>query len=333
MEIVMRRLGELVSETAERLRTGHATIYSVTNSDGFVPSLDRFDKQVFSADTSSYKVVKHQDLAYNPSRINVGSVAICNDPAGGAVSPMYVIVRCNAQLSPEYLLHFLKSDLGQQEIRRRTEGSVRFQLKFRDLCQIAIPLPNLAEQERIVALLDEADALRKLRAQADQRTADLIPALFHDMFGDPATNPMGWPTSFFGDLLQEGLRNGVSPSKNGAYSRWVLTLSAITGSVFEGAARKLAAFTYENNPNSIVKENLFLICRGNGNLRLVGRAKFSNALTTPTIFPDTMIAASPDRERISNHLWGFEEGILISDDECPKPDAASSKIRHRRPGS
>lgn len=42
-------------------------------------------------------------------------------------------------------------------------------------------------------LLDEADAIRKLRAQADQRTADLIPALFHKMFGDPVTNPMGWP--------------------------------------------------------------------------------------------------------------------------------------------
>ena len=51
-----------------------------------------------------------------------------------------------------------------------------------------MPVPPLAEQERIVKLLDEADELRKLRAQADRRTADLIPALFHEMFGDRRIN-------------------------------------------------------------------------------------------------------------------------------------------------
>jgi type I restriction enzyme S subunit len=52
----------------------------------------------------------------------------------------------------------------------------------------------LPEQERIVKLLDEADALQKLRAQSDRRASDLIPALFHEMFGDPESNPFGWPT-------------------------------------------------------------------------------------------------------------------------------------------
>jgi type I restriction enzyme S subunit len=51
--------------------------------------------------------------------------------------------------------------------------------------QLSIPVPPLAEQERIVKLLDEANELRKLRAQADRRTAALVPALFHEMFGDP----------------------------------------------------------------------------------------------------------------------------------------------------
>ena len=56
---------------------------------------------------------------------------------------------------------------------------------LKQMPSIDIPVPPLAEQERIVKLLDEADELRKLRAQADRRTADLIPALFHEMFGDP----------------------------------------------------------------------------------------------------------------------------------------------------
>jgi len=69
-------LGEFIEERTERLRENSATIYSVTNDSGFVRSLDLFDKQVFSADTSNYKCVGFCDLAYNPSRINVGSVAM-----------------------------------------------------------------------------------------------------------------------------------------------------------------------------------------------------------------------------------------------------------------
>lgn len=187
-------LGECVSEVRDRLGDGQRTIYSVTNDRGFISSLEVFDKQVFSADTSNYKAVRHRDLAYNPSRINVGSVALCPDRKGGAVSPMYVIVRCREDLLPEYLLHFLKSPLGLAEINARCEGSVRFQLKFKDLQRIPIFIPVRTEQERIVRILDEADVLRQRRTHADHRTAEFIPALFDRMFGDPLSNPRHWPT-------------------------------------------------------------------------------------------------------------------------------------------
>ena len=65
--------------------------------------------------------------------------------------------------------------------------------KSSEVAKIQIPVPPLEEQERIVKLLAEADKLRKLRAQADRRTVDFIPALFHDMFGDPVENPEGYP--------------------------------------------------------------------------------------------------------------------------------------------
>jgi type I restriction enzyme S subunit len=74
-------------------------------------------------------------------------------------------------------------------------------MKTSDLARLQLPVPPLAEQERIVRLLDESDELRKLRAQADRRTDALIPALFHDMFGDPDTNPFGWPVTRAGDLM------------------------------------------------------------------------------------------------------------------------------------
>jgi type I restriction enzyme, S subunit len=138
-----------ISEVSIRKGDTPAEILSVTNTDGFVRSLDVFDKQVFSQDTNNYKLVRFDDLAYNPSRINVGSVARCQFPEGGAVSPMYVVVRCQESLLPQFLLYFLKSDIGRQHISHRCVGAVRFQLRFGDLEQIELPLPPCHEQERI----------------------------------------------------------------------------------------------------------------------------------------------------------------------------------------
>jgi type I restriction enzyme S subunit len=72
-------------------------------------------------------------------------------------------------------------------------GTTRAKLTQSDLMRVEVPVPPLAEQERIVKLLAEADELRKLRVRADRRASSLIPALFHEMFGDPETNPKRWP--------------------------------------------------------------------------------------------------------------------------------------------
>jgi type I restriction enzyme S subunit len=107
----------------------------------------------------------------------------------------------NGDLLPRYLLQFLLSKatyFAQSGVGATVKG-----LTVADYQRLSVPVPPLAEQERIVALLDEADELRKLRAQADRRTADLIPALFHEMFGSPATNPRGWPIQSIGSLFDD----------------------------------------------------------------------------------------------------------------------------------
>jgi type I restriction enzyme S subunit len=78
-----------------------------------------------------------------------------------------------------------------------------------DVERLQIPLPPLSEQRRIVEILDQADALRKKRAEADAKAARILPALFYKMFGDPATNPKGWPVRPLGDLIQFGPQNGL----------------------------------------------------------------------------------------------------------------------------
>lgn len=90
-------------------------------------------------------------------------------------------------------------------LRSGSQGSAQGVITREMLANIPMPLPPLAEQERIVRLLDEADELRKLRAQADRRAADLIPALFHEMFGEVDSNNKKWPMVRFAEIGESRL--------------------------------------------------------------------------------------------------------------------------------
>jgi type I restriction enzyme S subunit len=103
-------------------------------------------------------------------------------------------------------------------------------MKTSELAKLQIPVPPLAEQKRIAKLLDEADELRKLRAQADRRTADLIPALFHQMFGDPThIEKMRWPFRPVGEFarVSYGLADKLDSSTKPEIGTRILTISNI----------------------------------------------------------------------------------------------------------
>lgn len=114
------------------------------------------------------------------------------------------IVFRSPQLHPRFLRYFLAGDPFHGRFMQTVAGvgGSLLRAKATEVAKIEFPLPPLAEQERIVKLLDEADALRKLRTQADRRTADLIPALFHEMFGDPVSNSLSWQQAPLGTFLE-----------------------------------------------------------------------------------------------------------------------------------
>ena len=324
----IKSLGEFVEERTDRLDQDSTTMYSVTNESGFVRSLDLFDKQVFSANTSNYKRVGFRDLAYNPSRINVGSVAICEDRDGGAVSPMYVIVRCVPGFLPRYLLHFLKSEAGLQHIRRRCEGAVRFQLKFRDLCAIPILAPPLIEQERIVKLLDEADELRKLRAQADRRTADFIPAIFHEMFGDSILNPRGLPLV---RVMQAGRvqlgRQRAPKYQTGKFTRPYVRVANILEDRIDVSDLLSMDFDEGDFERYRLKYGDILLNEGQST-ELVGRPAMWRDEVPDCCFQNTLIRFQPDRSRV---LPDFALGVMLTlfrQGEFAKMSSKTSNVAH-----
>jgi type I restriction enzyme, S subunit len=99
-------------------------------------------------------------------------------------------------------------------------------IAFSDVKRIPVPVPPLGDQERIVKVMNKADDLRKLRTHADRRTVALLPALFHEMFGDPTTVGNRWPTVPLKSLGKVTTGN-TPPRKNpeffGDFIEWVKT--------------------------------------------------------------------------------------------------------------
>lgn len=109
------------------------------------------------------------DFAYNPARINVGSIARLTSFEQGIVSPMYICFRTMSNIIPEYLEHFFETKYFNSEMINRLEGSVRTCLSWEGLCDIPITIPPIDEQKHIgdrITKLSDKIALEKQYREA-----------------------------------------------------------------------------------------------------------------------------------------------------------------------
>ncbi|MBW4642998.1 MAG: restriction endonuclease subunit S [Goleter apudmare HA4340-LM2] len=208
------------------------------------------------------------------------------------------VLRSKVEADVKYLFYYLR------QLNLPDGGYDRH---FKYLKRSHILLPPLEEQHRIAGILDRAQYLISKRREAIAQLDTLTQAFFFEMFGDPVTNPKGWPSIYFKDLLSMPLRNGVSLSNTGKVTSKVLTLSAITGNAFDETAWKTSTFQSVPPITQRVDQSDFLVCRGNGNIQLVGKGYFPTQQMPEVTFPDTMIAARISPELIERqflqHIW------------------------------
>lgn len=120
-------------------------VLGVSNVDGITTT-----SHVKSNDLSGYLVIEPNTFAYNPYRINVGSIGLTPNNVFGVVSPAYIVFKVReGKLIPELLLEFLKSFDGLQQINKYARGTVRKALRFDDLCKIEVNFPDYNEQKNI----------------------------------------------------------------------------------------------------------------------------------------------------------------------------------------
>ena len=153
------KLKDVIKEVNQRNKGEKVKrVLSVTNSRGFVSQDEYFEGTVHSANIANYKIVRKNQFAYNPSRVNVGSIDILKDYEDGALSPMYVVFEVDTtKLLPEYFKYYFQTNRFYENVKNNTQGSVRNSLSFKALSNFDYLLPPIEEQERIVKILGNID--------------------------------------------------------------------------------------------------------------------------------------------------------------------------------
>lgn len=229
------RLGDIASELTGRISSNHSglKVFGVQKGVGLTA-----ETRYASADVSKYKLIEPGDFAYNPMRLNIGSIGMCRHELGpGLVSPDYVAFRLNDSVDPNFLAYYTETQAWREWVERAGGGSVRIRIYFANLAEMVVRFPDLKSQKSAVAVLrsidDRIENLRQINvtldamAQAvfkswfvdfdpvraksegreprnmDAATAALFPAEFEN--SQLGLIPKGWRARPFGMLLRHSI--------------------------------------------------------------------------------------------------------------------------------
>lgn len=163
----IKRLGKLTVRTSRRNKgIEDIPACSINNQKGFVPQDEQFDGGSYiNLDKTAYKVVLKGEFAYNPARINVGSIGRLNRADKAIVSSLYVCFKLHEKNNGIYFQNWFDSYDFSKEVIRNLEGSVREYLFYENFSNIKMPLPPVPEQEKIAEILTQCDKVIELKKQ------------------------------------------------------------------------------------------------------------------------------------------------------------------------
>lgn len=170
----IRKMGALTEEYKVRNKSKlPLEIYSVNNEVGFLPQSEQFEDAGYlnETDTSIYMIVPPNYFAYNPARINVGSIGYQNVGHDVQVSSLYEVFKTTNELDDGFLWHWFHTPIFNKAVQRLQEGGVRQYYYYDKLKETSITLPCLEEQQSIAAFLSTID---EVITESAKEVADLV---------------------------------------------------------------------------------------------------------------------------------------------------------------
>lgn len=134
-------LGEVTINNRTKTESNNYQVLSAVNTGNLILSEDYFTKQVYSKDQSKYVIVKKNEFAYNPARVNIGSIGMNEYDFDGCVSPVYVVFKTEENYHWFFKM-FIKTEIFKNEVLKRASGSVRQVLNYRDFELIKMIYPR-----------------------------------------------------------------------------------------------------------------------------------------------------------------------------------------------
>ncbi len=198
------RLGDVCQQARETVKPGQRDDLRYIGLETIEAGTGRFvdgelSKTPESPQANSFRFGP-EHLLYGKLRPYLNKVALPDFE--GKCSTEIIPLLPTADALRSYLAYFLRTPRIVEQISERTAGARMPRTDMDFLFSLSVPLPPIDEQRRIVDLLARAEGIVRLRREASMKAAELIPALFLDMFGDPATNPKGWAEHSLGDIAE-----------------------------------------------------------------------------------------------------------------------------------
>lgn len=243
------------------------------------------------APSRARKLIRRGDVLVSTVRPNLNAVAMVPAELDGQVaSTGFCVLRVTDQALPEYLYYFTRAKAFADSLSSLVAGAMYPAVTDSQVLDQELLLPIVTEQHRIVDLLSRAEGIVRLRREATKRAAELIPALFHDMFGNPATNPKAWRVASLGDIIVDGPQNGLY--KHGSlYGEGtpILRIDAFyDGRLRDIKALKRVRATPEECSKFRLQHRNIVINRVNS-VEYLGKSAIIPPLDEPTVFESNMM--------------------------------------------
>ncbi len=181
-----KRLGDVTKVVNRRNKSNRQLpIYSISNKEGFVLQSEQFsdvDSVKRGYDISLYKIVTSNTFAYNPARINVGSIGFSGDIKEGLVSSLYVCFKTTDELDDAFLSCFFDTTMFKWAVDNNVEGGIRSYLFYENFSRIKIKIPSLKEQKRIAFCIASLDEEIKMFEDKHQKLQEHKKGLMQKMF-------------------------------------------------------------------------------------------------------------------------------------------------------
>lgn len=237
------------------------------------------------------RVFHSGQVLYGSRRTYLKKIAVA-DFDGVTANTTFVLETKNENVLRQRLIPFIMyTERFTEWAIKKSKGSTNPYVLFSDLADYEFDLPPIEKQDELVELLWSMVEAKEAYQELLHQTDELVKAQFIKRFGKGKIQ-----TTKAGEIMLN-LRNGVSPSKSGKHHERILTLSAVTQGEFDPNAWKDGYFNECPAQDKRIRTHEFYMCRGNGNIALVGTGVYATKAYPDLVFPDTVIAAQIDETK------------------------------------